>query len=196
MDNQDIIDEEKALGKRLIVKEKEIKILTSKYLELIKKFNGLARNEMKSMLDEISNQIDIIEINVLKANNIKNLKEKEKNMYLEEKNKINNDINFVKDEMVKKKKELYEVKKHREYLIKCEDIAKQINKYEIPKIINEQIREFKDENTNILKNKEEIDEKLKNDEDKINKILNLVSELKNNYPPNNDSTNIVNNTNN
>ena len=52
---------------KILSKEKDIKSLTSKYLELIKKFNTSARNEIKSILDEILNDIDLIEINTLKA---------------------------------------------------------------------------------------------------------------------------------
>ena len=176
----DKLEEDKAIKKRVIAKEKNIKLLTTKYLEFIKQFNIKTRNEMQSLLDEILNEIDLIEINTLKAKNIQIFKEKEKEIYLKEKNKINENINNAKDEIIKKKKELYETKKHREYLIKCEDIAKEINKYESPKILNEKIKEINEENNNLIKNKEEIDEKLKNNEDKFNKIMDIISELKNN----------------
>ena len=176
----DKLEEDKAIKKRVIAKEKNIKLLTTKYLEFIKQFNIKTRNEMQSLLDEILNEIDLIEINTLKAKNIQIFKEKEKEIYLKEKNKINENINNAKDGIIKKKKELYETKKHREYLIKCEDIAKEINKYESPKILNEKIKEINEENNNLIKNKEEIDEKLKNNEDKFNKIMDIISELKNN----------------
>ena len=187
-------EEEKVITKRIYAKEKNIKVLTTKYLELIKKFKVAARNEMQSILDEILKEIDLIEINTLKAKNIEILRENEKKIYLDEKNKISNNINNAKEEIIKKKKELYEAKKHREYLIKCEEIAKEINKYEPPKLLNEKIKEITKENSEIIKNKDELDKNLKNNEDKINKILEIVSEVKSSYSQiNNNINNSINN---
>ena len=187
-------EEEKVITKRIYAKEKNIKVLTTKYLELIKKFKVAARNEMQSILDEILKEIDLIEINTLKAKNIEILRENEKKIYLDEKNKISNNINNAKEEIIKKKKELYEAKKHREYLIKCEEIAKEINKYEPPKLLNEKIKEITKENAEIIKNKDELDKNLKNNEDKINKILEIVSEVKSSYSQiNNNINNSINN---
>ena len=174
-------EEEKAITNRILSKEKDIKSLTSKYLELIKKFNTSARNEIKSILDEILNDIDLIEINTLKAKNIEMLRQSENKKNLEEKNKINNAINTTKEEIILKKKELYETKKYKNYLIKCEDIAKQINEYDTPKVLNEKIDILEKENEVIIKNKKDLDDKLKNDEEKINTILNLVSDLKKSF---------------
>ena len=189
-------EEEKAINKRIIAKENNIKFLTLKYLELIKKLNTSARNEIKSTLDEILNEIDLIEIDTLKARNIEILKEREKNKYLKEKNAISDNINNTKEEIIQKKKELYESKRHREYLIKCEEIAKQINKFDTPNSLKEKIKNVSEENDNIIKNKEELDKKLKSDEDKINQMLNLVSELKSSYIQNNTNNNLNNNSNN
>ena len=183
----DKLEEEKAITNRISSKEKSIKTLTSKYLELIKKFNISTRNEIKSILDEILNEIDLIEINTLKAKNIEILRKNENNLYSEEKNKIEDGINKTKEEIVKKKKELFETKKYKDYLIKCEDIAKQINEYDTPKIMNEKIEIIQKENENVLKNKNELDDKLKKEEEKINTILNLVSELKKSFPQNNNN---------
>jgi len=66
-------------------------------------------------------------------------------------------------------------------LIKCEDIAKQINEYDTPKVLNEKIDILEKENEIIIKNKKDLDDKLKNDEEKINTILNLVSDLKKSF---------------
>ena len=82
---------------------------------------------------------------------------------------------------------MYESKKHREYLIKCEDIAKEINEYDTPKLMNEKIEFIQKENENILKNKQNIQDKLKKEEEKIINILNLVSELKESFQQNNNS---------
>ena len=182
-------DEEKAITNRISAKEKSIKDLTSKYLELIKKLNISTRNEIKSILDEILNEIDLIEINTLKAKNIEILRKNENKIYNEQKNKINDNINNTKEEIVKKKKELYETKKHKDYLIKCEDIAKQINEYDTPKIMNGKINLIEKENDNVLKNKKIIDDKLKTEEEKINTILNLLSDLKKSFPQNNNINN-------
>ena len=182
-------DEEKAITNRISAKEKSIKDLTSKYLELIKKLNISTRNEIKSILDEILNEIDLIEINTLKAKNIEILRKKENKIYNEQKNKINDNINNTKEEIVKKKKELYETKKHKDYLIKCEDIAKQINEYDTPKIMNGKINLIEKENDNVLKNKKIIYDKLKTEEEKINTILNLLSDLKKSFPQNNNINN-------
>ena len=182
-------DEEKAITNRISAKEKSIKDLTSKYLELIKKLNISTRNEIKSILDEILNEIDLIEINTLKAKNIEILRKNENKIYNEQKNKINDNINNTKEEIIKKKKELYETKKHKDYLIKCEDIAKQINEYDTPKIMNGKINLIEKENENVLKNKKIIDDKLKTEEEKINTILNLLSDLKKSFPQNNNINN-------
>ena len=153
-------EEEVAITNRISAKEINIKTLTSKYLELIKKFNISTRNEIKSILDEILNEIDLIEINTLKAKNIESLRKKENEIYLEEKNKISEEIINKKEEIIKKKKELYETKKHKEFLIKCEDIAKEINEYDTPKIMNEKIEQIQKENDNLIKNKQDIQNKL------------------------------------
>ena len=193
-------EEEVAITNRISAKEINIKTLTSKYLELIKKFNISTRNEIKSILDEILNEIDLIEINTLKAKNIESLRKKENEIYLEEKNKISEEIINKKEEIIKKKKELYESKKHKEFLIKCEDIAKEINEYDTPKIMNEKIEQIQKENDNLIKNKQDIQNKLNKEEEKINTILNLLSELKGSFSENNNTNkineNIINNTNN
>ena len=193
-------EEEVAITNRISAKEINIKTLTSKYLELIKKFNISTRNEIKSILDEILNEIDLIEINTLKAKNIESLRKKENEIYLEEKNKISEEIINKKEEIIKKKKELYETKKHKEFLIKCEDIAKEINEYDTPKIMNEKIEQIQKENDNLIKNKQDIQNKLNKEEEKINTILNLLSELKGSFSENNNSNkaneNIINNINN
>ena len=179
-------EEERAITNRISAKEINIKTLTSKYLELIEKFNVSARNEIKSILDEILNEIDLIEINTLKAKNIQSLRKKENQLNSEEKNKIADEINNKKEEIIKKKKELYDSKKYREYLIKCEDIAKEINEFDTPKLMNEKIEQIKKENENILTNKQNIQDKLKKEEEKITNILNLVSELKGSFQQNNN----------
>ena len=67
--------------------------------------------------------------------------------------------------------------------------------------MNEKIELITKENENMLKNKQELRNKLNKDEQKINSILNLLLELKGSFPQNNNninkpSDNIINNTNN
>jgi hypothetical protein len=98
------------------------------------------------------------------------------------KKEIDKATKHINDEMDEYAEELYETKKYKDYLIKCENIAKEINKYDTPKIMNEKIEIIQKENDEILKNKKEIENKMKNEEEKINTILNLVSELKKSFP--------------
>ena len=90
-------DEEIAITNRILSKEKSIKTLTSKYLELIKKFNISTRNEIKSILDEILNEIDLIEINTLKAKNIELLRKNGHKVitYTRDNKEINNSFFIV-----------------------------------------------------------------------------------------------------
>jgi len=67
-------DEEQVLKNRIILRESTIRKLTSKYLDLISKFNTLTRNEMAQLIKEILNEIDMIEISILKAENLNILK--------------------------------------------------------------------------------------------------------------------------
>ena len=178
--NEDEKNIEIALTKKIITKENNIKSLTSKYLELMKVFNisTSTRDELKNIIDEILNEIDLIEINTLKAKNIEKLKEKEKKIYCEEKTKISDKINKKKEEIVKKKKDLYDAKNYRNNLIKCEEIAKNINKYDSPNKLNEKKNKVMNENANIIENIKEFDKKLGEKENKMNKILKLINELK------------------
>ena len=70
----DYYDEEQVLKNRIILRESTIKKLTSKYLDLISKFNTLTRNEMAQLIREILNEIEMIEISILKAENLQILK--------------------------------------------------------------------------------------------------------------------------
>ena len=70
-------EEEIAITNRISAKEINIKPLTSKYLEIIIKFNISKRKEIKSILEEILTEIDLIEINTLKTINIESLRKKE-----------------------------------------------------------------------------------------------------------------------
>ena len=55
--------------------------------------------------------------------------------------------------------------------------------------MNGKINLIEKENDNVLKNKKIIDDKLKTEEEKINTILNLLSDLKKSFPQNNNINN-------
>ena len=68
-------EDENFIINRIILKEMNIKKLTAKYLDFMNKFNNLTRNEMGNLLDQMINEIDLIEINLLKSENIQKLKD-------------------------------------------------------------------------------------------------------------------------
>lgn len=69
------LDEENTIKNRILLRESYIRKLTSKYLDLISKFNLLTRSEMTQIIKEILNEIDMISINSLKAENLEKLKD-------------------------------------------------------------------------------------------------------------------------
>ena len=73
--NLNLNEEENIIKKRIVLRELSIKKLTNKYIEFISKFNQLARNEMVPNIKEILNEIDMINITLLKAENLLKLKE-------------------------------------------------------------------------------------------------------------------------
>jgi hypothetical protein len=70
-----MLDEELTIKNRILLRETTIRKLTSKYSDLIFKFNLLTRNEMAQLIKEILNEIDMIEISLLKSENFDKLKE-------------------------------------------------------------------------------------------------------------------------
>jgi hypothetical protein len=69
------LEEETTIKNRLALREVILRKLTSKYLELVSKFNLLTRNEMAQHIRDIMNEVDLLEISVLKAENFDKLKE-------------------------------------------------------------------------------------------------------------------------
>ena len=74
-------EEEITIKNRILLRETTIRKLTSKYLEFINKINSLTRSEMSSMIKDILNEIDLIEIGILKAQNYENLKDIDNNYF-------------------------------------------------------------------------------------------------------------------
>ena len=188
----------KVILKRINTKDTNIRKLTLKYIDLINKFNQLTRGEMTIILDDLLNEIDLIEINTLKAENIQKLKIKENEIYNKKKEDITTKISDTKKEISNSKTELVEARNHKEYMIKCDELAKEINEYDEPKILTEKITQVKNENNNLIKYKQDLDNKFRIEEEKVGKILELISELKKSFPNNtinnNQSQNNVQNT--
>ena len=68
-----ISSDDQVITRRIILKEHNIRKLATKFLDLMTKFKSLTRNEMVPILSEILNEIELIEISVLKAENIQKM---------------------------------------------------------------------------------------------------------------------------
>jgi len=86
--NLSLNEEENIIKNRILLRELSIKNLTKKYIDFVSKFNELARNEMVPYIKEILNEIDMIQISLLKAENLFKLKEKDKKYQSNLSNKI------------------------------------------------------------------------------------------------------------
>ena len=73
--NLSLNEEENIIKNRILLREFSVKNLTKKYIDFISKFNELAMNEMIPYIKEILNEIDMIQISLLKAENLFKLKE-------------------------------------------------------------------------------------------------------------------------
>jgi hypothetical protein len=138
------IDEEVTIKNRILLREITIKRLTNKYLELISKLNTLTRGEIANSVKEVLNELDTIEISILKAENLKKLKDidssYQKNLSLElgmlliilatNVEKTSKDIEICEEKLI-------DAKNEKEYKIHCEEIAKIINSYNSKNILEE-----------------------------------------------------------
>ena len=89
--NLSLVEEETIIKNRILLRELSIKKLTNKYIEFLTKFNSLTRNEMVPFIKEILNEIDIINITLLKAENLLKLKEIDNNYHSNLANQISNE---------------------------------------------------------------------------------------------------------
>jgi len=69
------IEEDSIIKTRLIFKEQSLKKISTKYLELITKFNSNQKQECALLIKDIINELELIEIAVQKADNLEKLKE-------------------------------------------------------------------------------------------------------------------------
>ena len=70
-----ISSDDQVIARRIILTDVNIRKLASKFLDLYSKFKSLTRNEMVPILNEILNEIELIEISILKAENIQKMKQ-------------------------------------------------------------------------------------------------------------------------
>ena len=144
-------------------------------------FNTFSRNEMTQILNEILNEIDLIEINILKAENIQKLKQMDKKYHSNISQKLSEDISETKKEISKYNEKLILAQKEKDDKIQYEEIGKIINKIDTQEILNQKINKVADENKRILQKTEMINNKLNCESNKMALLLSLVNDLKNNF---------------
>ena len=184
MSNQNIInqnEEDLAITKRILLKEQNIRILASKYLDFMNHFNSYSRNEMTQILNEILNEIDLIEINVLKAENIQKLKQMDKIYHINISEKLSENISETKKEISEYNEKLIIAQKEKNDKIQYEEIGKIINGYDTQETLNQKINKVEKENKEILQKTELINNKLNVESNKMALLLSLVNDLKNNF---------------
>ena len=182
MNEQNVLNEEdSAITKRILLKEQNIRNLASKYLDFMNHFNTFSRNEMTQILNEILNEIDLIEINILKAENIQKLKQMDKKYHSNISQKLSEDISETKKEISKYNEKLILAQKEKDDKIQYEEIGKIINKIDTQEILNQKINKVADENKQILQKTEMINNKLNCESNKMALLLSLVNDLKNNF---------------
>ena len=184
MSNQNIInlnEEDLAITKRILLKEQNIRILASKYLDFMNHFNSYSRNEMTQILNEILNEIDLIEINVLKSENIQKLKQMDKIYHIDISKKLSDNISKTKKEISEYNEKLIIAQKEKEDKIQYEEIGKIINGYDSQETLNQKINKIEKENKQILQKTKMINNKLNDESNKMALLLSLVNDLKNNF---------------
>lgn len=177
----EIFDEEQTLKNRIILREATIRKLTSKYLDLISKFNTLTRNEMAQLIKEILNEIDMIEISILKAENLEKVKEIDSQYQKTLWSEIDNKVSFEKKEIHECSRNLIEARNEKEYKIQCEEIAKIINSYGSKEDLQEKIYSLEEDIEKIKNTDNQIMQKLDGQTKKLSLLVKLVDELKNNF---------------
>ena len=144
-------------------------------------FNSFSRNEMTQILNEILNEIDLIEINVLKAENIQKLKQMDKIYHINISEKLSEEISETKKEISEYDEKLIIAQKEKNDKIEYEEIGKIINGYDTQDTLNQKINKVEKENKQILQKTEMINNKLNVESNKMALLLSLVNDLKNNF---------------
>ena len=176
-----ISSDDQVIARRIILTDVNIRKLASKFLDLYSKFKSLTRNEMVPILNEILNEIELIEISILKAENIQKMKQIDKSQNTSITAQIDQNINSILTEISNCNDKLLTSKKNKDYKIHCEEIAKMINNYDTKETLNTQIKSLEKENEKIINKTEKINKKLKEHSNKMALVVSLINDLKNNF---------------
>jgi hypothetical protein len=141
----DNLEDENIIKNRIFLRETVIKRLTNKYLDLISKLNSLTRSEISQAVKDILGEFDMVELSILKAENLKRLKDIEINgqnntglylgiIFL---NNLDDIIEDVAKDILSYEDKLVEAKQEKEYKIKCEEVAKIVNSYNSKELLQE-----------------------------------------------------------
>lgn len=176
-----ISSDDQVIARRIILTDVNIRKLASKFLDLYSKFKSLTRNEMVPILNEILNEIELIEISILKAENIQKMKQIDKSHNTSIATQIDHNITSILSEISNCNEKLLTSKKNKDYKIHCEEIAKMINNYDTKETLNTKIKSLEKENEKIIKKTEKINKKLKEHSNKMALVVSLINDLKNNF---------------
>ena len=176
-----IYSDDQVIERQIILTDVKICKLASKFLDLYSKFKSLTRNEMVPILNEILNEIELIEISILKAENIQKMKQIDKSQNTSITAQIDQNINSILTEISNCNDKLLTSKKNKDYKIHCEEIAKMINNYDTKETLNTKIKSLEKENEKIINKTEKINKKLKEHSNKMALVVSLINDLKNNF---------------
>jgi hypothetical protein len=171
-------DEDSAITKRILLKEQNIRKLTTKYLEFKTKFNSYTRNEMISILNEILNEIELIEISLLKTENIKQLKLLDREYNIKRASKITDKTSQLLTEITQCKDKLRSSEEHKQYQIQCEQIAKKVNQYDSLDVIGMKIAALNEDNQSIIAKTEKINQTMKAHVTRIEEMISILNAIK------------------
>lgn len=170
-------DEDVSIKNRILLKDINIKKLTMKCLDLLSRFNSLTRNEMSHILHEILNEIDLIEISILKAENIQKLKALDKDHFNTLGNEIEQNITEISSDISNCNNQLSQAKEEKDYRIHCEEISKIVNKYDTQECLNGKIDTLEKENDVIKSKTELIYNQIHSKANKLSLLVSLINEL-------------------
>ena len=176
-----ISSDDQVIARRIILTDVNIRKLASKFLDLYSKFKSLTRNEMVPILNEILNEIELIEISILKAENIQKMKQIDKSQNTSITAQIDQNINSILTEISNCNDKLLTSKKNKDYKIHCEEIAKMINNYDTKETLNTKIKSLEKKKKKIINKTEKINKKLKEHSNKMALVVSLINDLKNNF---------------
>ena len=174
-------DDEQTLKNRIILREATIKKLTTKYLDLVYKFNTFTRSEIAQLIREILNEIEMIEISIGKAENLEKLKEIDSKYQKSLLDEISRNSEIIKKEITECVKKLLEAKNEKEYKMHFEEIARVINSYDTKEVLQERIYILEDEIRRIRETEELIINKIQDKSKKLNLLIRLVNDLKSDF---------------